>query len=87
VSEDDKILSEDNKTAEKALTINELAAQAFLFFAGGFETSSATMTFALYEIATHPDIQKKIKKRNKHDVKKIQRPTDVRRNYGALLPR
>ncbi|XP_039434441.1 probable cytochrome P450 6a14 [Culex pipiens pallens] len=41
------------------LSMDEIAAQAFLFFIGGFETSSSTQTFCMYELSLHPDIQDK----------------------------
>ncbi|ETN58141.1 cytochrome P450 11A1, mitochondrial [Anopheles darlingi] len=46
---------------EPGMTMNELAAQVFIFFLAGFETSSTTMNFCLYELVKHPDIQERLR--------------------------
>ncbi|XP_038676349.1 cytochrome P450 3A8-like [Scyliorhinus canicula] len=48
------------KSTDKALTDTEILAQAMTFTLAGYETSSSTMTFATYNLAMHPDVQKKL---------------------------
>ncbi len=40
------------------LTDDEILAQAMIFIFAGYETSSSTMGFTAYNLATHPEIQK-----------------------------
>ncbi|XP_020798127.1 probable cytochrome P450 6a14 [Drosophila serrata] len=45
----------------KGLTLEQMAAQSFVFFVAGFETSSSTIGFCLYELALHPEIQQRLR--------------------------
>lgn len=51
-------------------SIEEIAAQCFIFFLAGFETSATTMAFALYEIAANPDVYDKVVNEIKSVLKK-----------------
>lgn len=50
-------INENNSKKGKCLTLQEMTAQSFVFFAAGFETSSTTQSFCLYELARAHDIQ------------------------------
>lgn len=41
------------------MSVDVIAAQLFLFYVAGFETSAATTAFTLYELAQYPDLMKK----------------------------
>nr|AAL58568.1 cytochrome P450 CYP6S2 [Anopheles gambiae] len=56
------MMQENGAGAGESLTFEEIAAQAFVFFFGGFETSTTTLTFALHLLAQHPKAQRKARK-------------------------
>ena len=48
-------------SCDDQLTVNEAAAQAFIFFLAGFETTSTSLGFAILEIALDDKIQNRIR--------------------------
>lgn len=48
--------NENNKT----MTVNEIAAHVFTFWFAGFETTSTTLSFCLFELAKNCDVQQRV---------------------------
>ncbi|XP_017106361.2 probable cytochrome P450 6a14 [Drosophila bipectinata] len=62
------------------LTLEQMAAQAFVFFIAGFETSSSTMSFCLYELALQQDIQDRVRE----EINRVLSKGDGEISYDAL---
>lgn len=49
-----------NDSTKKNLSIEEVAANAYLFLIAGYESSSASMSFVLYELSKNHEVQDKV---------------------------
>lgn len=58
----DETSSDDRKKTDKSneLDMDNIAAQALVFFLAGFDTTSTLLCFASHQLAVHPDIQSKL---------------------------
>ncbi|KAF5278158.1 hypothetical protein FQR65_LT15799 [Abscondita terminalis] len=61
ITENDVGSFQSGKEKDASLTLSELAAQCFVFFLAGFETSSTATTFCLYELCLNQEIQDKLR--------------------------
>lgn len=66
--------------AIQELTQDLVAAQVFIFFAAGFETSSSATSFTLHQLAYHPEVQKKVQEDIDHALAKH----DGKLSYDAV---
>ncbi|XP_060223954.1 cytochrome P450 3A9-like isoform X2 [Meriones unguiculatus] len=49
-----------DKESHQGLSDLEIVAQSIFFIFAGYETTSSALSFAMYLLATHPDVQKKL---------------------------
>uniref|UniRef100_A0A3Q2HUL6 Cytochrome P450 3A n=1 Tax=Equus caballus TaxID=9796 RepID=A0A3Q2HUL6_HORSE len=70
----------NKETVKYALSDLELVAQSIVFIFAGYETTSTSLSFLMYLLATHPDVQQKLQKEID-----VTFPNKVPPTYDALL--
>ncbi|XP_061395486.1 cytochrome P450 6d1-like [Musca vetustissima] len=87
ISDDsDKVWKKIESTAEnlKAMSIDMIASNAFLFYVAGSETTSATISFTIYELAMYPEILKKAQNEVDEVLRKHNLKPEGRLTYEAI---
>ncbi|XP_053974845.1 cytochrome P450 9e2-like [Hylaeus volcanicus] len=56
-----QVMIDLDKSEGKTLDDEQLTADALSFYLDGYETSSITLSFVGYQLATHPDVQEKLR--------------------------
>ncbi|XP_073821142.1 uncharacterized protein [Musca autumnalis] len=75
------VLIELRKSGELNLDNDQIAAQFFIFFLAGFETSSTAMSHLLFELAKNEEVQEKLRK---HIVETLKKHNNEL-SYEALM--
>lgn len=73
-------LLEANKTDEGKISIEDVKAQALIYFLGGFETVSTALSFTVYELAVNQEVQEK----PREEVQQIWKDQNGRLSFGQL---
>jgi cytochrome P450 family 9 len=68
------------KEGKAELSVEDMVAQAFIFFFGGFDSTSTLMCFAAHEIAVNQDIQEKLQK----EIDQVLEETNGQAPYEAI---
>nr|AHW57301.1 CYP6AB47 [Chilo suppressalis] len=73
---------EDGTPEEATAVLDEelMAAQVFVFFAAGFETSSSATSFTLHQLAFNPEVQKKVQ----DDIDRVLAKHNDKLSYEAI---
>lgn len=61
--------------------MDDVAAQVYIFFVAGFESSAGTTSFTLYEMAKNPEIAKNILK----EVDQVMQTFNGQISYEAIM--
>lgn len=64
-----------------ALTLNEIAAQCLVFYAAGFETSSITTHYAIFELAQNQEVQEKVRE----EIHAVLKRHEGKVTYDAIM--
>jgi len=66
--------------SEHKFAVEDIAAECFLFFVGGFETAAVAISWAVYELALNPELQKK----TRDEIHKVLKNHDGAITYAGL---
>ena len=69
------------KNSEAGMTLNQIAANCFIFLLAGTETSASVASFTLYELALDQDIQDKLR----NEIEEVLLKHNDKINYDAIM--
>lgn len=71
----------DSSNDNLKLDITEMTAQAFMFFFGGFDSTTTQLCVIAHELAINPEVQKKLQK----EIDKVMEKNEGKLNYDEII--